>query len=79
MCLIAPGPVDFAIRLVNSVFNLPDGRSDVFLRNSNNRKNVKLILRVKKLLGLVEMTSGLVNASFSLPEWKAVKVIFFAP
>ena len=25
------------------------------------------------------MTSGLVNASFSLPEWKAVKVIFFAP
>ena len=25
------------------------------------------------------MTSGLVNVSFSLPEWKAVKVIFFAP
>ena len=30
-------------------------------------------------LGLVEMTSGLVNASFSLPEWQAVKMIFFAP
>ena len=28
---------------------------------------------------LVEMTSGLVNASFSLPEWQAVKMIFFAP
>ena len=34
---------------------------------------------VKKILGLVEMTSGLVNASFSLPEWQALKMIFFAP
>ena len=25
------------------------------------------------------MTSGLVNARFSLPEWQAVKMIFFAP
>ena len=25
------------------------------------------------------MTSRLVNASFSLPEWQAVKMIFFAP
>ena len=25
------------------------------------------------------MTCGLVNASFSLPEWQAVKMIFFAP
>ena len=25
------------------------------------------------------MTSGLVNVSFSLPEWQAVKMIFFAP
>ena len=40
---------------------------------------MKSILRDKKLLGLVEMTSGLVNASFSLPEWQAVKLIFFAP
>ena len=38
------------------------------------------ILLVKKFLGLVEMTSGLVKyASFSLPEWQAVKVIFFTP
>ena len=50
-----------------------------FLRNSNNRRTVKSILLVKKLLGLVEMTSGLVNASLSLPEWQAVKMIFFAP
>ena len=40
---------------------------------------MKSILLVKKFLGLVEMTSGLVNASFSLPERQAVKMIFFAP
>ena len=39
---------------------------------------MKSILLVKKFWGLVEMTSGLVNASFSLPEWQAVKMIFFA-
>ena len=37
---------------------------------------MKSILLVKKLLGLVEMTSGLENASFRLPEWEAVKMIF---
>ena len=32
-------------------------------------------------LGLVEMTFGLVHvyASFSLPEWQALKMTFFAP
>ena len=40
---------------------------------------MKSILLVKKLLGLVEMMSGLVNASFSLPKWQAVKMVFFAP
>ena len=34
---------------------------------------------VKKLLGVVEVTSEVVNAGFSLPEWQAVKMIFFAP
>ena len=37
---------------------------------------MKSILLVKRLLGLVEMMSGLVNASFSLPEWQAVKSDF---
>ena len=37
---------------------------------------MKLILLVKKLLGLVEMTFGLVNASFNLPEWQAVNIFF---
>ena len=40
---------------------------------------MKSILLVKKLLGLAEMTFGLVTASFSLPEGQAVKMIFFAP
>ena len=40
---------------------------------------MKSILLIKKFLGLVEMKSGLVNAKFSLPEWQAVKMIFFAP
>ena len=29
--------------------------------------------------GLVEMTFGLVHASYSLPKWQAVKLTFFAP
>ena len=74
----SPGLVDFAIGLVNPVFNLPN-RQVCFLRNLNNRRTVKSIVLVRKFLGLVEMTSGLVNASFSLPEWQAVKMIFFAP
>ena len=40
---------------------------------------MELITLVKKLLRLVEMASGLVNASFSSLEWQAVKMIFFAP
>ena len=72
------GLEDFAFGLVNSVFNLPD-RQVIFLRNSNNRRSGRLILLLKKLLGLVEMTSGLVNVSFSLPKWRAIKMIFFAP
>ena len=40
---------------------------------------MKSILLVKKVLGLVEVTSGLVNASLSLPKWQAVKMIFFPP
>ena len=49
------------------------------LRNSNYRRTVKPITLIKKSWGLVEMTFGLVNASFSLPEWQAVKMTFFAP
>ena len=30
-------------------------------------------------MGLLEVTCGLVDASYSLPEWQAVKLTFFAP
>ena len=39
--------VDFAIGLVNSVFNLPDGQV-MFFENSINRRTVKSIMLVKK-------------------------------
>ena len=55
----SPWLMDFAIRLVIFVLNLPNGP-------------------IKKFLGLVEMTFVLVIASFSLPEWQAVKLTFFA-
>ena len=67
----SPGLVDFAIGRVNSVFNLPGGANDVFWGNNlNNRRTVKSLLLVKKILRLVEMMSGLVNASFSFPKWQ---------
>ena len=70
------GIVDCAIGLVqNSVLNLPDGQVK-YLEEFNLQKSILLI---KKFGGLVEMTFGLVNASFSLPEWQAVKMTFFAP
>ena len=55
----SPGLVDFAIGLVHSVFNLPIGQV-------KNRRTVKSLLLVSKLKK--KMTSGLVNASFSLPK-----------
>ena len=72
----SPELVDFTIVLV--VLTCPKGKC-CFLRNLNNRRTVKSILLIRKLLGLAEMKSGLVNASFSLQEWQAIKVIFFAP
>ena len=74
----SPGLMDFAIRLVNSLLNLPDGKWSS-LRNSTYRRTVKSFLLFKKFWGLFEMTFGLVNVSFSLPKWQAVKMTFFAP
>ena len=72
------GPVDFAIRLVNSVLNLPDGQVIFFLGNSNYRRNA-INPAHQIFFRLVEMTFRLVHASYSLPEWQAVKLTFFAP
>ena len=74
----SPGLVDFAIRLVNSVINLPDGQVN-FFEEFKLQKNCEINLLVKTFLGLVEMIFGLVNDSFHLPEWQAVKMTFFAP
>ena len=71
------GLVDFAIELVNSGFNLPDGQV-IFFEEFKKQKNCEINSALQKAFGLVEMTSGLVNFNFSLPEWQAVKMIFFA-
>ena len=72
------GLVDFAIGLVNSVHNLPDGQVK-FFEEFKLQKNREVNLLIKMLWGLVEMMFGLVNVCFSLPEWQAVKMTFFAP
>ena len=74
----SPGLVDFAIGLVNSVINLPEGQVK-FSKEFKLQKNCEINLLIKTFLGLVEVTSGLVNVSFSFPEWQAVKMTFFAP
>ena len=74
----SPGLVDFAIRLVNSVLNLPDGQVK-FFEEFKLQTNYEINLLIKTFLGLVEMMFGLINVSFSLPEWQAAKMTFFAP
>ena len=74
----SPGLVDFAIALVSSVINLPDRQVKVF-EEFKLQKYCQINLLIKTFLGLVEMMFGLVNVSFSLPKWQAVKMTFFAP
>ena len=74
----SPGLAGFAIGLVNSIINLSDGQVK-FFEASKSQTNCEINLLVKTFLGLVEMMFGLVNVSFSLPEWQAVKLTFFAP
>ena len=68
------GLVDFAIGLVNSVTNLPNGQVN-FFEEFKLQKNFEINLLIKTFLGLVEMIFGLVNVSFSLPEWQAVTAL----
>ena len=67
----SPGLVDFAIGLVISVINLSDGRVN-FFKEFKLQKNCEINLLIKTFCGQVEMIFGLVNVSFSLPEWQAV-------
>ena len=70
------GLVDFAIGLVNSVINLSNGQVKSFAEFKLQKK-CEINLLIKTFLGLVEMMFGLVNVSFSLPKWQAVKMSFF--
>ena len=74
----SPKLVDFAVGVVNSVLNLPNGQLNFFGGNSNSR--ITVINPAHQIfLRLVEMTLGKVHASYSLPEWQAVKLTSFAP
>ena len=66
-----------SLGLVNSVIILPDGQVKSF-EEFKLQKNCEIHLLIKTFLGLVEMMFGLVSVSFSLPEWQAVKMTFFA-
>ena len=74
----SPGLVDFGIGLVNSVISLPDGQ-EKFFEEFKLQKNCEINLLIKTFLRLVKMMFGLVNVSFSLPKWQAVKMTYFAP
>ena len=53
--------------------------SAVFWGKFKLQKDCYQSCQSKRVLGLVEMTCGLVHAIYSLPEWQAVKLTFFAP
>jgi len=58
----SPGLVDFAIGLVNSVFNLPNGQVKLF-EEFKLQKNYEINSAQQNVFGLVEMMFGLVNVS----------------
>ena len=58
----SPGLVNFAIGLVNSVINLPDGQM-MFFEEFKLQKNCEINVLMKTFLGLVEMMFGPVNVS----------------
>ena len=57
------GLMDFAIGLVNSVLNLPEGQVKYF-EEFNLQKNSEINSAHQKIGGLVEMRFGLVNAGY---------------
>ena len=73
----SPRLVDFAIGLVIFVLNLPDGQVLFFLGNSKYRRIVVNPANQKGFRG--QLKGKLVHASYSLPEWQAVKLTSFAP
>ena len=61
--------MDFAIGLVNSVINLPDGQVK-FFEEFKLQKNCEINLLIKTFLGLVEKMVGLVMLASAFPNGK---------
>ena len=73
----SPGLLDFATGLVISILNLPDGQMRFLGRTQITGELYPML--IKNFFGLVEMTFGLIRASYSFPESQAVELTFFAP
>ena len=65
-------------RRINGPIDLPKGQVK-FFEEFKLQKYCEINLLIKTFLGLVKMMFRLVNVSFSLHEWQAVKMTFFAP
>ena len=78
----SPGLVDFAFGLVIFVLTknviCPTGKC-CFLGKFKLQKGYNQSCQSKRVLGLIEMTCGLVHASYSLHEWQSVILTFFPP
>ena len=72
----SPELVDFALGLVNSVLNLLMGKWSFW--GIQITEELKSMLN-KNFNSQVEMTFGEAHASYSIPEWQAVKLTFFVP
>ena len=70
--------MDFAIGLVNFVLNLPGGQVK-FLEKFKLQKNCEINSAHQNIFGLVGMMFRLVNVSFSLLKWQALKMTFLHP
>ena len=69
------GLVNFAIGIVIFVLNSPDEQV-LFFGEIKITEGLLSVLLIKKVLGLVEMTCGLVHASYSLPKRQDAKTDF---
>ena len=67
--------LDFAIGLVNSVVNLPDGQVK-FFEEFEWQKNCEINLLIKTFLGLVEMMFGLSKCWLQLAQMASCKNVF---
>ena len=74
-----PGATGFCYWASELCYQLAQRASEGFWGIQILQKNYEINLLINTFLGLVEMMFGLLNVSFSLPEWQAVIMTFFAP